>query len=129
MTAEQNIFTVLAATAAVTDLVGTRIYPVEAPPNPQVPYLVYQRIATEPVVTHEQTDATRAGHLDGVHVQFTAIASTLLAAINIIYQARLAVERSAGLQAVWTDERTLPREERSQTFAHSGDFLIWKNPD
>jgi hypothetical protein len=129
MTPEQNVYTVLAATAGVTALVGNRIYPVQAPTNAQLPYLVYQRIATEPVVTHEQTDAQRAFHLDGCHFQFTAIATTVLAAATIIYQARLAVEHSAGLQAVWLNEYNIPRIEESQAFGHAADFLVWKDPD
>lgn len=129
MTAEQNVYTILSSTAAVTALVGNRIYPVEAPSSAALPYLVYQRISTEPTTTHEQNNAAEATHLDGVHIQMTAIASTLLSAISIIFQARLAVERSAGMMAVWTDERSIPRDEAAQAFGHSGDFLFWKNPD
>lgn len=129
MTAEQNVYTVLAATAGVAALVGSRIYPVEGPANATLPFLVFQRISTEHVATHEQADASIASHLDGVHLQLTAIAATQLAAIEIIYQARLALERSMGLQAIMEDERSLPREEDAQAYGHSIDFLIWKNPD
>lgn len=126
MIAEANVYAVLAATAGVTDLVGDRIFPIEAPGGTALPYLVFQRISTEPAITHDQNDATKATHLDGCHFQVTAIGATLLSAVGVIYQVRRALEYSSGLQAVWTDERSLPRNDEAQAFGHSADFLVWK---
>lgn len=48
MSAENAIATVLQADAAVTALVGTRIYPLKMPQNPTLPAIVHQRISTTP---------------------------------------------------------------------------------
>lgn len=41
----QALYDKLAATAGVTNLVGTRIYLVEAPQNPTTPYLTYHSVS------------------------------------------------------------------------------------
>ena len=46
MSAEIAIYAVLAADSGVTDLVGTRIYPVRALRGASLPYITYQRIST-----------------------------------------------------------------------------------
>jgi hypothetical protein len=129
MSAEAQLYSALAGASGVTALVGARIYPVEAPPGPTQPYAVYQRIATESVVTHGQPGASTPDHLDGCHFQVTAVASTMLEAISIIYQVRIALEKSAALSAAFTDERSLPRDDSSNTYAHSADFIAWLRPE
>lgn len=128
MSPEQNIYTVLVATSGLTNLVGMRIYPDEGPSNATLPFLVYQRISTEPSVTHDQMDASVASSLDGCRFQITAIAETASAALAVIYQARLALERSAGLSAIWMDERSISRDEEALSHGRAADFLVWKIP-
>ena len=126
---EHSIYAVLVATADVTALCGTRLYPDEAPTNPTLPYVVFQRISTQADVTHEQMDASVATHLDGCLFQITAIGATQLACLSLLYQIRLALEHSAGLSAIWRDERTISREEGAQANGRAADFLVWFNPD
>jgi len=46
MTAEESLVARLTATAGVTSLVGTRIYPMQAPQTAVLPLVTYQRIST-----------------------------------------------------------------------------------
>lgn len=130
-TADEALFAVLAEHAGLAALLGTeenfRCYPVEAPPGVAAPFLVYQAIGTQPATTHGE--GSTDSRLDGVLYQLTAIAATALAAAGIIYQARLAIEESATLKAVMTDERGVPRSEEADVHGKSADFHIWHYPD
>lgn len=48
MSLEADIYTYLAAQTALTDLVGTRIYMMNAPQNTAFPYVVYRKVAASP---------------------------------------------------------------------------------
>jgi hypothetical protein len=127
MIAEANVYGVLAGTDAVAVLCGDRIYPDEAPGASALPYLVIQRISTDPATTRDQGDPG-ATHLDGVRLQLTAIAATPSAAAGLLHAARLALEASLGVQAIWLDQRSIGREEGAQAYGVAGDFLTWKEP-
>lgn len=123
---QQALFAVLDAHAGVLGKVSHRIYQVEAPPNAQMPMLVIQLIATQQQTSHgEGTDA----RLDGAHFQITALGRTPIEAADALYQARLAIEASATLRGIQTDERSLDRSEEANCHARAADFLIWNNPD
>ena len=47
MSAEETLYSTLTTKNGVTALVGTRIYPLQAPASATLPYAVYQRISTE----------------------------------------------------------------------------------
>ncbi len=130
-TTDQALYTVLNAHSGLGALIGAgdamRCYPVEAPPGATLPLLVYQVIATDPAATHAEGAAD--SRLDGVLAQLTALAATPLAAAAVIYQARLAIEASATLKAVMTDERSLPRAEDANCHGRSADFHIFNYPD
>lgn len=130
--ADQSLFEVLAAFAGLTSVLGEganfRCFPVEATQGAVLPLLVYQQIATNPATTLDE-GSEGAARLDGCLFQLTALAATQLAAANILYQARLAIEASATLRGILTDERALPRAEEAQCHARAADFRIWNNPD
>lgn len=128
MSAESTLRSALTGASAVTALVGTRIYPDEAPPNPTVPYVVYQRISTDPSVTHDQSSAS-SKHLDGVRMQVTVLAASQLACLGVLHQVRLATERNSTLKAIWLDERSVPRDDAAQVHGRQADFLVWVDPD
>lgn len=127
MITEQAVYSMLAGASGVTALCGTRIYPDEAPSMPALPYVVYQRIGTTPNPSHDQASVT-AAQLDGCLFQVTAIAATTLAAASLMYQVRLAVERSASPRCLWSDERSVARDEGAQAYGRQGDFLVWHSP-
>lgn len=62
MSAETQLYTLLAGAAGVTALVSTRIYPDLVPEAKDPPYIGYERVSTEPVTTLEGTVlASKAG--------------------------------------------------------------------
>lgn len=130
-TSDQALYEVLNAHGGLGSLLGVgaamRCYPVEAPPGALLPLLVYQLITTDPATTHGEGGADP--RLDAAHFQLTALALTSLEAASVLYQARLALEASATLKAVLTDERSVPRTEEAQAHGRSADFLVWNNPD
>ena len=60
MGVESQIYTQLAATIAVTDVVSTRIYRYQAPRAAALPYLTFQRIDTQ--IENHATGATVTTH-------------------------------------------------------------------
>lgn len=50
---EEAIYTKLSSTDAVTDLVGTRIYPLKLPQNPTYPAITYGRVSARRGMTHD----------------------------------------------------------------------------
>ena len=131
-TADQALYTVLAAHAGLQELLGgatdPRIYPIEAPPGAVLPLLIYQVISTDPQTTHAQGTGEDA-RLDEHRYQLTALAATQLQAAALLYQARLAIEASTTLKGVMVDERALPRAEEAKSHGRSADYLCWNNPD
>lgn len=128
MTAEQSVYEALSGASGVVALTDSRIFPDEAPAGVILPYLVYQRISTDPDVTHDQHEES-ASRLDGCRLQITAVAATHLACSSIIYQCRLALERTAALKTIWLDERSVGREDGTDANGRQADFLVWKDPD
>lgn len=124
-TADQAVYAVLSVHAGLTALVFDRIYPVEAPQGADQPMLVYQSVSNVSEATHDEGPAAR---LDGCRYQLTALAQSPLAAQQIIYQARLALENS-NLGSIMLDERDLPRAEQANCFGRCADFQVWNDPD
>jgi hypothetical protein len=78
-----SLFTALSASGAATAaLVGTgsacKVYPAIAPAGTAAPYVVWQDVATSPVVTHDGP-STKCQH----SVQFSCVASTYLGALAL----------------------------------------------
>ena len=48
---EQVLQAKMVGETSITDLVGTRVYPLKAPDNPTFPFITYQRIDSEPIYT------------------------------------------------------------------------------
>ncbi len=132
-TSDEALYTVLAAAAGLTALLGTSrfgspcIFPVEASPAEKKPMLVWQVIATNPATTHGEGGSD--SRLDMVHVQLTALDATPIKCARIIYEARLAIEGSATLKGIMTGEQTLPREDDADCHGRTADFLIQNYPD
>lgn len=55
-TLEEALYTKLTGTTAITDLVSTRVYPIQLPQDPTIPAIVYQRVDTPR--THAYTGPT-----------------------------------------------------------------------
>lgn len=75
MTIEEKLFSVLTADAGVAALVGTRVYPVEAPDRPTAPHIVYALIDREPIRTHNAFGGS-SGHIRKVTMRVSGLAKT-----------------------------------------------------
>lgn len=92
MTIEAAVYSRLSAVAGVTALVGTRIYPVQAPQTATKPYIVF-RVVNE---SHEHHMAGAAG-LAAPRVQLDIYATTSLAAAQAGEAVRLALQGWRGV--------------------------------
>jgi hypothetical protein len=94
---EQAIYARLSADAAVTALVGTRVYPVVAPQKTAKPFIVYRRIDTEHANSKTRgrtTDSARA------LVEVQAIASTYSGARALAEKVRLSLQNYSGAVSI-----------------------------
>lgn len=87
MTAGRYFYAKLTADSGVTDLVGTRIYPVIAPQDPTLPYVTYTT-AGEPA----DLNKTQAATADNVTLVGRAWATTYTACEDIEIAVRAAVD-------------------------------------
>ncbi len=69
MTVERGLRALLIADATVSALVGTRIYPLEAPGEADLPLIVYRRIGSLPARSHD------GAHPPEVRVQLSLYAA------------------------------------------------------
>lgn len=76
---EQALVTELEATSAITDLVGTRIYPNVIPEDADLPAMAYQRISGARTQFHDGSV-----FWDEARVQFTIRAATYASAKSVI---------------------------------------------
>lgn len=90
MTLDEAIFTVLSSNAGVAAICGDRSYPVQAPQTAAAPYVVWQRISSTPVNTHDG-----AAELDTVLVQFSCYGLTFTQAHDLRRAVRSALESVA----------------------------------
>ena len=87
MTLDEAIFTALSAHAGVTAIAGDRSYPVQAPQSAALPFVVWQRVSTSPINSHDGPAA-----LDQTSVQFACFAATFTAAHDLRNAIRTALE-------------------------------------
>lgn len=86
MSAETQLYAILSAYAALTALVGTRIYPDVLPEGVAVPYIGYERTDAQPVTTLEGTVLAWRVNIalvcwSATRIQANTIADTVRAAL------------------------------------------------
>lgn len=91
MNVGQIIYGVLSATAGVTALVSTRIYPDMAPQNVTFPYIVFQKLQTQPTDTKEGVSK-----LDKILVQVDCYSNNYDNAHSLAAAIRTALDRYTG---------------------------------
>jgi hypothetical protein len=125
---EEFIVARLAEVSAVTDLVGTRVYPGTAPTNCPRPYLVYTRITTPRVRSTKGLSG-----LASPRYQIDAWAATATEAKQVIAAVRAALDgykgRLAGVRVlgVITADESSDSEIEAGLFRHRGEFVVWHN--
>jgi hypothetical protein len=108
MTAEEVLVARLKATPGVTALVGTRVYPMEAPQGAPTPWIVYQRVSTNPFGVLRGSSG-----LDDPRVQFNAWADTYSTAYAVAIQVRQSLDdyQAHGVHARFRDQRDVPSSD------------------
>jgi hypothetical protein len=122
---EEAIPARLEAVPAVTDLIGTRIYPTRAPEGVTRPFATFQRISS----TRERAFGQNPG-LAGPRFQITAWATTYGEAVTVANAIRQALERYRGtilgivIQDVFVDTDQDLRDDEAQLYGKSTDFFV-----
>lgn len=124
---EQVLFARLDSQVA---LVAHRIYPVEAPQNPTVPYITYQRISEQ-----VESGMTQDHGLTHPTIQVDCWGATYPSTRAVAAQVRAALKRWRDLASNpvvedsflerSTDMGRDPAEPEPRLYRHSSDWLIW----
>lgn len=110
---EKHLTAKLAATAAVTALVSSRVYPVQAPQSADLPYIIYSRAATR--FPSMKSEGASAG--TGVAtISLSSWASTYSAAKGLADAVRGAVDG-------WRDQTLEPKIDRGSVMDEADAIL------
>lgn len=106
MAVESAIVALLEATAAVTDLVGTRIYPQDAPPDAALPYIVYRRgTPSERVPALSGVTGLNRAELELFCVSTNyAVAKSVANAVRVALDGKSGTYASTRLQGVFVED-------------------------
>lgn len=121
MSLESGIFSALTNDAALSALVGSRVYPVIAPQGVTAPFVVYQPIAAIPATTRGE-----AHEISETLVQFSCYGETYAAATQVraaLVAALDCVAIAGGDSPTLQDERS-DYEEAVELHRADADFLI-----
>ena len=109
------IYNILSNVTAVTDIVGTKIYPEIAPQNESQPYIVYSVVSNSPTDTKEEN-----GNVDEATIEVYCFNTNYSTAIDLGVAVRAALERKNGtyggvqIQSInYTNEQMDVNPERS----------------
>lgn len=110
------------ADSTITALVSTRAYAVSGGEQVALPYLVWQRIASDGTDTHDEDDAK----LEEITVQVSCFASTHAAAVALRRAVRAVIARNdAAGPATASNLQDLGHDDDRRAFGVSIDFAIW----
>lgn len=87
MSIEEDLYAYMSTYAGLTELVGTRIYPLVAPQNVQKPYCTYQKISTGRQYSHSgysglQRPRMQVSCYAETYSQAKAVAAQVVAAVE-----------------------------------------------
>lgn len=129
MSADTIIFSALSASPAVTAIAGDREFPVAAQQSTQLPYVVWQRIGTTPVASHEGPS-----DLESSLVQVTCYAATYSEAYDLRNAVRSVLDSNniggaSGAVGVLRDLRESSEiVDATEVFRADLDVDIWAAP-
>lgn len=128
-TLDEGIIAYMKATAGITALVSTRIYPLVLPEKATLPALVVTRISTPRIVSHDTSGAT--GDLISPRYQFDAwgasqaatkaIADALRAALN----GKKGVAGGVTLRAALADDEAPEYDPETGLYRTRSDYIVW----
>lgn len=125
---EQAIFAQLSGWAALAALVGTRIYPLQAPQNAAAPFITYQRISAPRL----RSLAGGSGQANP-RIQIDVYAASYASAKAAATQVRLALDNLVGTVAgvkihacsLENDRDLIDTSADPDLYRVSHDFTIW----
>lgn len=120
MNIEERLFYYLTGNPGVAALVTDRVYPLIAPQDAALPYLVYQRIST----ARERSHSGPSG-LAHPRFQVTAVAATYSAVRNLANAVRIALDGSALAQAVFVENEMEAWDDSAEAYVCRIDAIIW----
>lgn len=131
MSIEAGIRGILIADAALSDLILARVYPVEPPQAPTLPYIVYQRIDGAPLQHHAGSCA-----LTRSRFQFDCFGSTPTQARAVARAVNNALDGYCGAVsggnikgATPLDDGTDMSEPELEEFRFKLEYSIWYTED
>jgi len=116
---EPNIFSVLTGDAAVSALVGTRVYPIKLPHEPTYPAITYSRVASEKVNAFDGYKG-----LEDARIQVDCWASTYAQAKDLAEKVISAMINATPFKARVASDTDL-YDDDTGTYRVSVDFYIW----
>lgn len=118
----EQYFATLLRDPRITALVSDRAWPSRATQDAQLPYIVWQRVASAPQVTHDPV-----ADLEQITSQVTCLASTYEHAVNIRRMLRHVIEgNTTDHQATYNNPQDI-QSDSTGIYATSADFDIWFN--
>lgn len=122
------IYAILSNRQAVTDLVGTRIYPESAPEGATMPYIVYSIVGNTPTETKEDTVIDEAQielfSVDDSYGDCMTLADTVRAAMDRIQYENKQAGREIDVRSVmYTNETTEVNQDRD-TYVAIQDYTM-----
>lgn len=133
ITIEEGLVYHLKNTAAITALVGQRVYPLRIAQGSAMPCIVVSRVSTQRILTHDTTGASGTAH---PRFQFDAWASTYAAAKAITDALRGVLNGYAGamgdptgspvtVQGAYVDAEEPEYSEDIGLYRSRSDYIIW----
>jgi len=123
---EEDLFSYLKSQSGLTNLVGNRIYPLVAPDDATLPYVVYQKISSVEGVSHSGNS-----HIAHSRFQFFCVASMYKEAKDIAIQLKLIFHGSTisldnyKLYAGYKVNELDSYSDESGIFTILIDFMFW----
>lgn len=124
---EDGLYTYLMAQTAITNLIGTRLYPDKLPQDPSLPALVYNNVGGSPVNQYNGPAA-----LESTRFQIDAFAQTSRDARLLIDAVRVALESYRGsmgshrVDAIFViDHAVGDFDDVPNDFRRMSEFQIW----
>jgi len=128
MTIEADIFTHLTATTSVTAIVGTKIRPNIAGVNDALPYIIYERLATDPEI-HLLAGSNRAN----TRISLDCFSETYSSAQDLADNVFLALHGKTGVigshrfDSIFIENRFddyIPPKQASDTGTHVASLTV-----
>jgi hypothetical protein len=127
---EELLYAYIQSIPAITDIIGTRMYPVIRPQTTQLPALSYQRVAETRV--DPLTAGAPGAALTDVRMQIDHWAASYATVKDLAVQVRQAMNghnQASGLRAMSYLTAHDEYDDESRTYRVSADYSIWVEED